>query len=248
MNSTTHKSSRPPAAQRKEQIILAATELFADRGFEGMTMGMLAAACGITEPALYRHFHSKEDLYAAVINSLRLRLDLGGALARIGESDDLGTILTSLAHFVLANYGKHPEFGRILLQCSLQKHHLCGKAFADLREPFVLFLRDKLADLIRSGAVRKVHPEITARCFIGMVMDCSLAGQLWKGIQGRAYDSQKVVRNNISIYVRGLAPEGAVIAAPRPRRPRAVDLSRGRTASQSRGAVEEGKGNDVSNR
>lgn len=248
MNPTSHRMPRPPAPQRREQIIQAATELFAGHGFSRTTMGTLAQACGITEPALYRHFHSKEELYEEVISSLRLRADLGRALVRIGASDDLETILTSLARFVLDNYGRHPEFGRLLLHCSLEGHPLSGKAFSDLREPFVIFLKDKLTQMIRGGSIRKVHPEITARCFIGMVMDCSLAGQLWKGVQGRTYDSHKVVRNNISIYVRGLAPEGGSIAAPRPGRTRTVDASKGRTASRTRQAAKEGMGTDATTR
>jgi hypothetical protein len=45
-----------------------------------------------------------------------------------------------------------------------------------------------------------------------MVMDCHLSAELWGGIQGRPFGREETIRNNVSIYVDGLAPRK--IAAP----------------------------------
>ena len=60
--------TRLPAAQRKEQLLDTAVELFARRGFGGATTAELAKAAGVTEPIIYRHFRSKKDLFIAVID------------------------------------------------------------------------------------------------------------------------------------------------------------------------------------
>lgn len=54
-------------ADRKAQIISAASELFRERGYHSVSVTQIAAAVEITAPALYRHFKNKRALLEAVI-------------------------------------------------------------------------------------------------------------------------------------------------------------------------------------
>jgi AcrR family transcriptional regulator len=60
-------TSRLPAADRRESILVAAAERFAVRGYDATTLDEIAAGAGITKPILYRHFGSKQDLYLALL-------------------------------------------------------------------------------------------------------------------------------------------------------------------------------------
>jgi AcrR family transcriptional regulator len=71
---------RLPRAQRREQILAAATEAFARSGFASTSLDDIAAQAGITRVILYRHFDSKTDLYQAVLDRMCTRLD-----ANVGE-------------------------------------------------------------------------------------------------------------------------------------------------------------------
>ncbi len=66
---------RLPRAQRREQILTAATEAFARSGFAATSLEDIAAEAGITRVILYRHFDSKTDLYQAVLDRMCARLD-----------------------------------------------------------------------------------------------------------------------------------------------------------------------------
>ena len=68
-------SHRMPRAQRREQILTAATEAFARSGFAATGLDDIAAEAGITRVVLYRHFDSKTDLYQAVLDRMCARLD-----------------------------------------------------------------------------------------------------------------------------------------------------------------------------
>ncbi len=57
---------RLKAQDRRQQILEIASELFAQRGFHGVTTRDLAQRLSITEPILYRHFISKDDLWLEV--------------------------------------------------------------------------------------------------------------------------------------------------------------------------------------
>jgi AcrR family transcriptional regulator len=60
---------RMPRAQRREQILDAATRAFARAGFTNTGLDVIAAEAGVTPVILYRHFASKADLYRAVLES-----------------------------------------------------------------------------------------------------------------------------------------------------------------------------------
>ena len=66
---------RLPRAQRREQILAAATQAFARNGFAATSLDDIAAEAGITRVILYRHFDSKTDLYQAVLDRTCARLD-----------------------------------------------------------------------------------------------------------------------------------------------------------------------------
>ncbi len=52
---------------RRQQIQEIAAELFAARGFHGVSVAELGAACGISGPALYKHFESKDAMLAEML-------------------------------------------------------------------------------------------------------------------------------------------------------------------------------------
>ena len=59
---------------RKDEIIAIATRLFAERGYEGASMGDLAERVGLRKASLFHHYASKDDLYCAVLEQLVRRL------------------------------------------------------------------------------------------------------------------------------------------------------------------------------
>ena len=56
---------RPPL--RREMIVAAAAELFHERGYRGTSIEDIGAAVGMTGPAIYRHFASKEALLTELL-------------------------------------------------------------------------------------------------------------------------------------------------------------------------------------
>jgi AcrR family transcriptional regulator len=61
---------RLKAPQRREQLIQVATRLFAEHGYEATTTKDIAKSAGVTEPILYRHFKSKQELFVAIVRNV----------------------------------------------------------------------------------------------------------------------------------------------------------------------------------
>lgn len=55
------------AAARRDVIVGAASELFAERGYRGASIEEIARRSGVTPPVVYEHFDSKRDLYRSLL-------------------------------------------------------------------------------------------------------------------------------------------------------------------------------------
>lgn len=59
---------------KKDQILEAASKLFAERGFSRTSTAMLAREAGVAEGTLFRHFKSKDDIFIVLIQRLREKI------------------------------------------------------------------------------------------------------------------------------------------------------------------------------
>lgn len=76
-------------ADRRASLLAAAARLFAERGFDGVTLGDIGEAAGVSGPAVYRHVSSKQGLLGAILVDVSERLLAGGR--RVAESSPAGT-------------------------------------------------------------------------------------------------------------------------------------------------------------
>lgn len=76
---------RPQHVERREQLLQVAKTIFANRGFLATTMDDIAREAGFTKPIIYQYFQSKNELYAAIVNSTaeQLLANLERAVAHV---------------------------------------------------------------------------------------------------------------------------------------------------------------------
>ena len=78
-----HADAERPS--RREQILRAAAQLFAERGSRAVGVDDVGAAVGVTGPAIYRHFASKDAMLAEMLLRISERL-LAGGTARVAAA------------------------------------------------------------------------------------------------------------------------------------------------------------------
>ncbi|RNI23931.1 TetR/AcrR family transcriptional regulator [Flexivirga caeni] len=115
------KRSRLTAADRREQLISVAQQLFAENGVQPTTVEDIATAAGVTKPLIYEHFGGKEGLYAVVVDrAMRQLLDrVVGSLTGGGGSREL---LERSASALLGYIEEQPAAFRVLLRDSPASH------------------------------------------------------------------------------------------------------------------------------
>jgi len=94
---------RLSAEARKEAIVEAVQDVFAEKGFDGTTTRDLAKAAGVSEALLYKHFPSKESLYAAMLDGCAKGPTFAEA-SRILELDASTSTLVVMVHFMISHY------------------------------------------------------------------------------------------------------------------------------------------------
>ncbi len=94
---------RLSAEARKEAIVEAVQDVFAEKGFDGTTTRELAKAAGVSEALLYKHFPSKESLYAAMLDACAKGPTFAEA-SRILELKASTSTLVVMVHFMISHY------------------------------------------------------------------------------------------------------------------------------------------------
>lgn len=112
---------------RREQIVNTAAELFAERGYHGVTIEELGTAVGISGPGIYKHFASKQAVLAEMLISISNHLLAGGRReieAAASPSDALNRLVSFHTDFALTR----PELIRV------QEHDLANLSTSEARE------------------------------------------------------------------------------------------------------------------
>lgn len=132
---------RMPRAQRREQILDAATRAFARAGFATTGLDDVAEEAGITKVIVYRHFESKNALYRAVLDRACARLD-----AAVGSDHFDDTSIPALVRAAAAD----PDGFRLLF-----RHAATEPEFREVAEALAASSTEvahrNLADRIAAG-------------------------------------------------------------------------------------------------
>lgn len=175
-------NARMAGEDRRLQILAIAVSLFSNKGFRGTTTREIAQAAGVSEAMVFRHFATKEELYAAILDH---KACSGGsfepaqmAADGIQRKDDRA-VFEALALGALKHHENDPEFQRLLLHSALEKHELAQMFFDEFVRRVYEFLGAYIRERQRDGALIEIDPAIAVRAFIGMVMHHSLNNNLW---------------------------------------------------------------------
>lgn len=161
-STTDRRPGRPPSEglreSRREQILAAATQLFAERGYSEANTQELADMLHVGKGTLYRYFPTKQDLFLAAVDRIMQRLteEIDASVEGIDEpfermAQGIKTYLTYFAN--------HPEFVELLMQERAQFKDRVKPTYFIHREKNVVRWQEMLRSLIAEGRVRDMPVE-----------------------------------------------------------------------------------------
>jgi len=152
---------------KKDAILRAATDVFAERGFFNAQVADVAHAAGVAAGTVYLYFRSKDDLLVSIFDrSMRDGLEAGRA--SVAGLDDPEERLRRLARGHLARLGADRNLA-IVFQVELRQSTKFMERFSStLLRDYLGLLRDAIADGQRSGVFRSdIKPTLAAKALFG---------------------------------------------------------------------------------
>jgi len=192
---------------RRQDILTAAMELFAKKGFRGTTTRDLATQAEVNEAIIFRHFNTKEELYSAILEhkSCENRDARVEELERLASTNDDEKFFQTIGRTFLEKHQNDSTFIRLLLFSALEGHQLSEMAVASItaRTPISNYIQKR----IDAGAFREVNPQLAARGLLGMFASFVLWQEIFGMKKHEPYDREEVVRTFVSIFLKGITKD-----------------------------------------
>lgn len=157
---TTHGS--------RERILDEAARLFAERGYQGLSMREIAEAVGVSKAGLYYHFKDKEALFLAILLSSIENLEQLVAAAR-AQGGSVRPQLRCLLRDIATHAGDSQAMMRLAEQDAV---HLSAEARQAMLNAYHLTFVGQLQALLESaqarGELKPLEPAKLTRLLLGM--------------------------------------------------------------------------------
>mgnify|MGYP000185689066 CR=1 FL=1 len=203
-HSSKSSSTRIPAATRKASIIQSAAAIFSEKGFNGTKTREIAAQAGVSEALIFKHFPSKEDLYAAILAEKSPVPGLLEQIKILAEQRKDEEVFTTIAETIVGG-APDQNLMRLILFSALESHELSDMFFQSHICHFYDVLASYIEQRIEDGAFQPVEPMVASRAFMGMLIYHRLLTVLFRAplTQG----TEEIVCTFVRVFMNGLLTE-----------------------------------------
>ncbi|HNT75073.1 MAG TPA: TetR/AcrR family transcriptional regulator [Anaerolineae bacterium] len=190
----------PAEDDTRQRILEAAAQVFSARGYAGATTRALAAAAGVNEVTLFRHFGTKQGLFQAVVEQFSAVPGLAARAAQL--TGDYRADLTRIAQHYLAMLHRNRR-AILMTMTEAQRQPEIRPVIAATPARQRAMLAGYLRQQIANGIARDLpNPELTAQAFFGMFFEYSLAQLLDEPGAPQPAD-EDVIAEFVDMFVRG---------------------------------------------
>lgn len=208
-------SSRPPKSRmhgddRRKQLLRAAIETFSRKGFGGTKTKDIAAAAGVSEAILFRHFATKEDLYNAILDEQELHISADDDGLKIEElmrrHDDAG-VLRQVGTHIIGLFREDPAFHRLITFASLEGHVIATLFRERIATRRGEFLKRYILQRQKEGVFRKIDPSVIQFTIVSLFVHYAMGRYIF-GIKGPgcigSRPDESMIEDIVAIALGGL--------------------------------------------
>jgi AcrR family transcriptional regulator len=200
-------------ADRPAEIVSAALEVFAEKGFAAAKLDEIARLAGVSKGAVYLYFETKQDIFRAVVgqaiapNITAIRAMVAahpgpladliravvGRVAGVVQTTPLGGVLK----MVVAESGNFPEIARVW--------------YDELVSQALGAMSDAIAAAQARGEVRPGDPRIYALQLVSPLLVSVLWRETFTPVGAPPFDIPAVMAQHVDTLLRGMLSEGTPI-------------------------------------
>jgi AcrR family transcriptional regulator len=189
--------TKAPASQRRAEILAAALQCFAEKGYHATTMDDLVAASGLSKGSLYWHFRSKEQVFLLLFDDLeRETLSLWDSL--IAADRPTVEVVRIVAGRITEHFVDRASLGAWI---EFLAHPLARRRMCDLYRVTRGRIADSLERERAQGRVRELDPAGAAAAIVG-----ALEGMLLQAMVDEDFDLVAHLPAALDLIERGVRP------------------------------------------
>jgi len=196
-------AKRLSGQERKAMIIEAATNLFSEKGFHGVSIDDIVKQVGISPALLYQHFKSKDALYQAVRHQSACRNeDYFDVLSQ--ADDDLEDVLYNITRIFVDNIARQPSALKMELHSLLDGADENHDFFENHWKNFYDFIAYMIEEKTGDDNPATVDPRVAGLMFQGMIRELLFAKCLETNDRFSDKTTDQLVNELVSMFLTAL--------------------------------------------
>ncbi len=202
--------------ERREQLIEVAIDLFSRKGFKGTTTREIAAAAGVTEAIIFRHFATKEHLYTAIIDykltSPQTAQWVAGLTLAMQNNDD-EAVIRGLIGAIVATSKLDPKFERLMLYAALEGNETALLHMQQVTASIADVFRSYITRRQKQGRISRHSPEAVLMAIVGMARQWALGKYVHEFKDKKHLSEEQAIESFTQIAMHGIC----LAQPPKPR-------------------------------
>ena len=197
-------TERRPSSERRKEILEAALTIFVKKGYSDARMEDIVHEIGLSKGAIYHHFHSKRDLFIALIEHW---MDQFSAIERGGglRAKPSAEIIKKIARFTAKIFQRNPNW--FLVEPEIWAFANRDKEIKELSNKLYTRVLTEFETLIQRGIEYGEFKPVNAR-MIALSIMTSLHGMIWFILfQPKDFSLEEYADMNMDLILNGIAAQ-----------------------------------------
>ena len=194
---------------RRSQLLDAAFEEFAAKGFKGATIKSIASEAGVNSPALiYHYFPDKEALFNAVLEThapIRSAIENPASFMDRPPEEVLPEI--ARAYFATVANPTSRRMMKLMLGEAMRRPQLAEMIGRATAVRVLGFLKGYLSRQVELGRLRPHDVRSSARAFVGMLIPQAAGKILFTALREDGLEDEEHIETAVNIFLEGLKPK-----------------------------------------
>ena len=200
------RQRRPEA--RPAEILAAALDLFAEKGFSATRMEDVASRAGLSKAAIYLYFKDKMALLTALVQDMAsANLAVAGGIVAAHQGP-VAPLLRQIMLFMAERLHetRFPDLVKVIISES-RAHPDIGKLYLDavIRQGLPMF-ETLLRRGMEQGEFRSADPAFAAKSLVAPVLLAAIWKTVFEPLGAETLDMEGFVAQHVDIMIRGLSP------------------------------------------
>ncbi len=209
MSDESKPKFRRRAEARPDEVLDAAIELFAKRGYAATTVEQIATHAGLSKGSVYLYFPSKKALLEGLVHRAVAPIaDMAIGMIASYRGDPRPVIRQFLS-MVVNELGDKKSFAvpKLVIREAVNAPGIAKMYRDEVLDRAIPALTALIAQGVEGGHIRAVDPDLTVRSIMGPVLLHIMLAEVFdiKPAEGIAMD--RLVENHLQILFAGLQPE-----------------------------------------